>query len=586
MMPALGGEQLPTRVFVSTYASTADLPDSPGAASPSATGSRTAQGSGSSSFHTARHGSSSRCRGRPRNRPPRCSRWCPRSSVGVSLAGPVARLRTRREGRREREGPRSSRRTPSPCSTPSMSCAGSRRSRSSCSKATSGRCGASRRRCVVRVPTRQAPFDRSSTGRSISRGRMSEEAGTTATDRQALSPSRSAPSTVACSHMIRAPGSDRDPEDLSSAAGRDAAGCARFLRAARPAARPHRQRRRSERSSAGSARRSGPARDLDVLLDRLRRRTSPISERRSVSRVSWSRSSSSACLPARAAIEALEDERYLRLLDRLEAAEEPPAAADAGTETLAGVWSARVEAPPANVRADLDDDSTDQELHSGADSRQTGAVRGGARRARARRPGTAVRRGGEEAPGRPRRAPGRVSWRRGAAHGAGPQEPTRTARPPKRLLAREQARRRRRTRRVAEGVEAGPSTTVAAARTEAVDPSSGGCGRPGPRRRAGDAPRPPPAYDDWSFPKGKAMPDESDEAVRDPRGGGGDRPRVRAPRRASQHQLPRREGSPETGALLAHAPRRWAARLRARGGRGTVAQGGGGARGAHVRPRP
>ena len=261
---------------------------------------------------------------------------------------------------------------------------------------------------------------------------------------------------------------------------------------------------RAELGWLGSA--LGPARDLDVLLDRLRVDLADLGEEERLAGLLESLELERVSARA-AAIEALEDERYLRLLDRLEAAEEPPAAADAGTETLAGVWShelKRLRRTFARPGRRFDRPRAPQ----GADSRQTGAVRGGARRARARRPGTAVRRGGEEAPGRPRRAPGRVRGV-GAAHGVGrrsrPGRPGREATP----RARESSSPAR-TLRVAEGVEAGPARRSGGAE-EAVIRAAGGVvvqDRDGAREillvhR--------PAYDDWSFPKGKAMPDESDE---------------------------------------------------------------------------
>lgn len=116
---------------------------------------------------------------------------------------------------------------------------------------------------------------------------------------------------------------------------------------------------RAELGSLGSA--LGPARDLDVLLDRLRVDLADLGEEEHLAGLLESLELERVSARA-AAIEALEDERYLRLLDRLEAAEEPPAAADAGTETLAGVWSHELKRLRRTF-SHLDDDSTDQELH-------------------------------------------------------------------------------------------------------------------------------------------------------------------------------------------------------------------------------
>ena len=116
---------------------------------------------------------------------------------------------------------------------------------------------------------------------------------------------------------------------------------------------------RTELGWLGSA--LGAVRDLDVLLDHLRDDLAALGEEEPlaglVESLEGERSSA-----REDAIAALEDERYLRLLDRLDAAEEPPAAASPGTETLATVWSRELKRLRRTI-ARLDDDSTDQELH-------------------------------------------------------------------------------------------------------------------------------------------------------------------------------------------------------------------------------
>ncbi len=116
---------------------------------------------------------------------------------------------------------------------------------------------------------------------------------------------------------------------------------------------------RTELGWLGSA--LGPARDLDVLLEHLRADLAALGEEAPFAELVESLEGERASA-RKGAIAALEDERYLRLLDRLEAAEEPPAAPDPGSNTLASVWSRELKRLRRTF-ARLDDDSTDRELH-------------------------------------------------------------------------------------------------------------------------------------------------------------------------------------------------------------------------------
>ena len=74
-----------------------------------------------------------------------------------------------------------------------------------------------------------------------------------------------------------------------------------------------------------------------------------------------------------------------------------------------------------------------------------------------------------------------------------------------------------------------------------------------------------PAYDDWSFPKGKLEPGETRRGRGDPRGRGGDRPALPAGGGGRDDALPRRAGSRQDRPLLAHdAGRRDSSRPRTR----------------------
>jgi len=63
-----------------------------------------------------------------------------------------------------------------------------------------------------------------------------------------------------------------------------------------------------------------------------------------------------------AAIAVLEDDRYLRLLERLEGAGDPPAAAEPSSKTLAEVWAKEFKRLRRTFR-DLTAEATDAELH-------------------------------------------------------------------------------------------------------------------------------------------------------------------------------------------------------------------------------
>jgi CHAD domain-containing protein len=133
-----------------------------------------------------------------------------------------------------------------------------------------------------------------------------------------------------------------------------------FLRVGRPFLATHwAEDLRAELGWLGST--LGPVRDLDVLLARLRADLAALGAEETLASlvVSLERERESA---RKAGIAALEDERYLRLLDRLEAAGEPSPAAEAAADSLASGWSRELKRLRRTF-ARLGADPTDAELH-------------------------------------------------------------------------------------------------------------------------------------------------------------------------------------------------------------------------------
>ena len=250
MLPELGGERLPTRVFISTYH---DTPDLRLARHGVTFRHRVEDGSGPVAAEAAartRPGWSSSSPGRRRGPRPSWSRCCRRTSAAPRscpsrACAPAGRGSTP-------AAPRSST-TASPCSRASASRAASGRSRSSCSTATSERCAGSRRSCAGPAPDATGELqpklyralDLAAAGRASGRARRSTPPG------EALGIALEAEYRALLAHD---PGTRRgdDPEDLHQL--RVATRRLRaFLRAARPLVEQRMGRRRSARSSAGSA---------------------------------------------------------------------------------------------------------------------------------------------------------------------------------------------------------------------------------------------------------------------------------------------------------------------------------------------
>jgi len=134
-----------------------------------------------------------------------------------------------------------------------------------------------------------------------------------------------------------------------------------FLRAARPLLdQEWADELRSELGWLGSA--LGPARDLDVLVDRMRDQISRLGDDGTAVRGlvdGLERRRRKARASARA---ALSEERYLALLDRLEDPQ-PPAATTGGSATLAELWWAEFARTRRRFEK-LNRESSDDELHA------------------------------------------------------------------------------------------------------------------------------------------------------------------------------------------------------------------------------
>ncbi len=151
----------------------------------------------------------------------------------------------------------------------------------------------------------------------------------------------------------------RDPEDLHQM--RVATRRARaFLRAARPVLDPDwSEGLRVELGWLGSE--LGPARDLDVLVERMRAEIARLSDDGSAVRGLLDSLERRRRKARRSAVAALSEERYFALLDRL-ADPQPPPVPD-GTGSLAELWWA--EFARTRRRFDkLDATSADDELHA------------------------------------------------------------------------------------------------------------------------------------------------------------------------------------------------------------------------------
>jgi CHAD domain-containing protein len=118
---------------------------------------------------------------------------------------------------------------------------------------------------------------------------------------------------------------------------------------------------REELGWLGSA--LGPVRDLDVLLEHLRSDVAGLGADAEKLRDFIESIEREYEFARVAALATLDDDRYLRLLDRLEVSGDPPSAADGPPTTLASVWSKEF-ARLRRTFGPLDDTSSDAELHA------------------------------------------------------------------------------------------------------------------------------------------------------------------------------------------------------------------------------
>jgi len=105
----------------------------------------------------------------------------------------------------------------------------------------------------------------------------------------------------------------------------------------------------------------GPARDLDVMLERLRAEVALLGDDSDAARGLIETLESERAQAYVAVVEALETDRYLALLDRLEAAAAPPLSGD--VTTLASIWHREVKRMRRTFEA-LGDDPEDCALHA------------------------------------------------------------------------------------------------------------------------------------------------------------------------------------------------------------------------------
>lgn len=355
VLPELGGERLPTRVFVSTYHDTADL-------------------------RLARHGVTFRHRvedgtglwqlklprgaarielerpGPPARPPAEMLALLPAYLRGAELV-PVARLRTRREGVRAQgaeivddsvsviEGQRVARRFRELEVELLEGDEHTLRRLEKELRRAGAEVAGSQRAKLYRALDLAEPVER----REIPEGTPSVEALGIAFEEQYRQ------------LLAHDPGTRRgdDPEDLHQlrvATRRSRA----FLRCARALVdRDWAESLRAELGWLGGA--LGPARDLDVMLERLRAEVVLLGDDSDTAWGLLEQLETERALAYGAVVEALEGERYIAMLDRLEAAVAPPLSGE--TTTLAKIWHREVKRMRRTFEA-LGDDPVDDALHA------------------------------------------------------------------------------------------------------------------------------------------------------------------------------------------------------------------------------
>ena len=96
----------------------------------------------------------------------------------------------------------------------------------------------------------------------------------------------------------------------------------------------------------------GPARDQDVLLERMQQQVAELGEDSPLAQPLLDELAADRAAARAAAVEALSGERYIRLLDRLDAVGEPPLSGV--SVPLAKIWHCGVPPYPQGIRGARD----------------------------------------------------------------------------------------------------------------------------------------------------------------------------------------------------------------------------------------
>ena len=549
MLPELGGERLPTRRFVSTYH---DTPDFVLARHGVTFRHRVEDGAGLWQLKLPEGRRTARARGsRPARAPARraCSRSCSPTSAEQRRrpgrpAAHAARGRARSTGRRSST-------TASPCSRGS---------------------GSSRRFREVEVELSSGDETRAAPARegAAARGRRDAEGELLPKLHRALGLAGArdgAPSHGADTRRARRSGIAlaeqrrrlllHDPgtrlgdgsRGSPSASRRDAAvasvSAARHGRWSSPS---WAESLRSELAWLGQT--LGPARDLDVLLERLAADVESLDvDSRFRPRAPCRTRGGAGAAARRQFVEVLSSERYLALLDRLDQSRSrsSPLRQDPERDRCCRVAPSRrhVESAPSAT-------PTDEALHASRIANQAGALRRRAGRARAGGKGPEVRRARQGAAGHPRRAPGRRRCR-GADPGLGGHRRPRAASPAGGSCRSSASGSTRCGAAWRRGLGCAAASPARPLRMSALIRAAGGVPV---RELAGElrgARRPSGALRRLDVPEGQVRAGRDRRGVRRPGGRGGDGAAVRPRRGAPLDVLHRRAGPSQDRPLLVDA---------------------------------
>ncbi len=258
----------------------------------------------------------------------------------------------------------------------------------------------------------------------------------------------------------------------------------------------------------------GPARDLDVMIGRLRAEVAALGGDAAAAASLLDALAEERAAAYRDVVETLCGDRYFALLDRLEAAAAPPLTGD--ETSLATIFRREAKRMRRTFEA-LGEDPEDDALHASRIAVKRARYAADLAAHELGRPGAKFVAAAKLAPGHPRRPPGRgrrtVAYPGLGRHHPRPCERARcgSARPAR---ARPDGRGSCRLARCVAparrgGAAGGPLTPVVRAAGGVVVRGAGAEARVLLVHR--------PAYDDWTFPKGKVDPGESDEdcAVRE-----------------------------------------------------------------------